>query len=101
LLTVPFDQLLSPTPLPPAPRIEPHAVMAVPVQLDEIAALLAGAEEPVIITDHGGRTEAERAVLVGLAQALAAPVFEFMLPAYHNVPRSHPLSMLGPVEPVL
>jgi acetolactate synthase I/II/III large subunit len=101
LLTVPFDQLLSPAPLPPAPRIEPRPVMAAPEQLDEIAALLAGAEEPLIITDHGGRTEAERAVLVGLAEALAAPVFEFMLPAYHNVPRAHPLAMLGPVEPVL
>jgi acetolactate synthase-1/2/3 large subunit len=28
-------------------------------------------------------------------------VFEFMQPAHHNVPRSHPLAMLGPVEPVL
>jgi acetolactate synthase-1/2/3 large subunit len=27
LLTVPFDQLLSPTPLPSAPRIEPHPVI--------------------------------------------------------------------------
>src|SRR5215813_3483197 len=101
LLTVPFDQLLSPTPLPPAPKIEPHPVMATPAQLDEISSLLAGAEEPIIITDHAGRTAEERAALVGLAEALAAPVFEFMLPAYHNVPRSHPLAMLGPVEPVI
>src|SRR5262249_35022805 len=76
LLTVPFDQLLSPAPLSAAPRIEPRPVMAAPAQLHEIAALLAGAEEPVIITDHGGRTEGERAALVGLAEALAAPVFE-------------------------
>ena len=101
LLTVPFDQLLSPAPLPPAPRIVARPVMAAPEQLDEIAALLAGADEPIIITDHGGRTEAERAALIGLAEAMAAPVFEFMLPAYHNVPRTHPLAMLGPVEPVL
>lgn len=101
LLTVPFDQLLSPVPLPPGPKIEPRPVMATPEQLDEIAALLAGSDEPIIITDHGGRTEVERASLIGLAEALAAPVFEFMLPAYHNVPRTHPLAMLGPVEPVL
>src|SRR5262245_66086223 len=75
--------------------------MAAPAQLDEIASLLAGAEEPIIITDHAGRTEEERAALIGLAEALGAPVFEFMLPAYHNVPRSHPLAMLGPVEPVI
>src|SRR5262249_32907895 len=101
LLTVPFDQLLSPAPFPPAPRTEAPPVMAAPAQLDEIAALLAGAEEPIIITDHGGRTGDERAALIGLAEALAAPIFEFMLPAYHNVPRSHPLAMLGPVEPVI
>src|SRR5262249_38501598 len=65
LLTVPFDQLLSPTPLPPAPRIEPHPVMAAPAQLDEISSLLAGAAEPIIITDHAGRTEADRAALIG------------------------------------
>jgi len=101
LLTVSFDQLLSPTPLPPASRIEPHPVMAAPGQLDDVAALLARAEEPVIITEHGGRTDGERAALIGLAEALAAPVFEFMLPAYHNVPRTHPLAMLGPVEPLV
>src|SRR5262249_53252758 len=55
LLPFPFDTLLSPAPSPPAPRIEPRPVMAAPEQLDEVAALLAGAEEPVIITDHGGR----------------------------------------------
>jgi len=101
LLTVPFDHLLGPVPLPPGARIEPRPVMAAAEQLEEIAALLAGAEEPVIITDHGGGTEGERLALVALAEALAAPVFEFMLPAYHNVPRSHPLAMLGLVEPVL
>jgi len=101
LLTIPFDHLLSPTPLPPAPRIDARPVMASHDQLDEIATLLVGADEPVIVTDHGGRTEAERAALVGLAEALAAPVFEFMLPSYHNVPRTHPLAMLGPAEPAL
>jgi acetolactate synthase I/II/III large subunit len=101
LLTVPFDHLLGPTPFPPSPRIVPHPVMATPGQLDEVATLLAEADDPLIITDHGGRTEAERAALIGLAESLAAPVFEFMLPAYHNVPRAHPLVMLGPVEPVL
>src|SRR5262249_7860121 len=82
LLTVSFDHLLSPTPLSAAPRIEPRPVMAAPAQLHEIAALLAGAEEPVIITDHGGRTEGERAALIGLAEAGAAPLFAVMLPSY-------------------
>jgi acetolactate synthase-1/2/3 large subunit len=76
-------------------------VIAAAEQLDEIAALLLGAEEPVVITEHGGRSAAERAALIGLAEALTAPIFETMMPAYHNAPRTHPLVMLGPVEPVL
>src|SRR6185369_15072725 len=43
----------------------------------------------------------ESAALVGLAEALSAPIFEFLFPAYHNAPRSHPLVMPGFVEPVL
>ena len=100
-MSVPFDLLMTPVPVPAQPAIAPRVVVAPPEQLDEIAALLAGSEEPVIITEHGGRTEAERAALLGLAEALAAPIFEFMMPAYHNAPRSHPLVMPGTVEPVL
>src|SRR5262249_31592562 len=84
LLTIPSDHRPSTPPLRPAPRTDARPVMASHDQLDEIATLLVGADEPVIVTDHGGRTEAERAALVGLAEALAAPVFEFMLPSYHN-----------------
>src|SRR5262249_34479973 len=101
LLSVPFDLLMSPVPLDPRPRIEPRPVMAPAEQLDDVAALLAGSALPIIITEHGGRTEDEAASLVGLAEALAAPVFEFMMPAYHNVPRTHPLAMPGTAEPVL
>src|SRR5262250_751948 len=101
LLAVPFDLLMSPVALEPGARIEPRPVVATAEQLDEVAALLRGAADPLIITDYGGRSAAERAALTALAEALAAPVFEFMQPSHHNVPRTHPLSMLGPVEPVL
>jgi acetolactate synthase-1/2/3 large subunit len=101
LLSVPFDLLMSPTPFEARPRIEPHPVLAPPVQLDEVAALLARSAEPIIITEHGGRTGAEADALLGLAESLAAPLFEFIMPAYHNAPRGHPLVMPGTVEPVL
>src|SRR5262249_44941302 len=101
LLSVPFDLLMSPIPFEARPKIEPQPVLAPPAQLDEIAVLLAGSKEPIIITEHGGRTEGEAAALIGLAEALAAPIFEFIMPAYHNAPRGHPLAMPGPVEPVL
>ena len=101
LISVPFDLLMSPIPFEARPKIEPQPVLAPPAQLDEIAILLARSAEPIIITEHGGRTEGEAAALIGLAEALAAPIFEFIMPAYHNAPRTHPLVMPGTVEPVL
>jgi acetolactate synthase-1/2/3 large subunit len=101
LLSVPFDLLMTPVALEHRPVIEPRPVVASPEQLDEIAALLARSAEPLIITEHGGRTGEEAAALVALAEALAAPVFEFMMPAYHNAPRSHPLVMPGTADPVV
>jgi len=101
LVSVPFDLLMSPIPFEARPKIEPRPVLAPAAQLDEIATLLARSAEPIIITEHGGRTEEEAAALIGLAEALAAPIFEFIMPAYHNAPRGHPLVMPGPVEPVL
>ena len=101
LVSVPFDLLMSPIAFEARPRIEPQPVLAPPAQLDAVAALLARSAEPLIITEHGGRTEGEAAALLGLAEALAAPIFEFIMPAYHNAPRGHPLVMPGTVEPVL
>jgi acetolactate synthase-1/2/3 large subunit len=101
LVSVPFDLLMSPVALELQPVIAPSPVLAAPEQLDEIAALLAASAEPIIVTEHGGRTAAESAALVALAEALSAPIFEFMMPAYHNAPRTHPLVMPGPVEPAL
>jgi acetolactate synthase-1/2/3 large subunit len=101
LVSVPFDLLMSALSFEARPRIEPQRVLAPPAQLDEIAALLARSAEPIIITEHGGRTEGEAGALIGLAEALAAPIFEFIMPAYHNAPRGHPLVMPGTVEPVL
>jgi acetolactate synthase I/II/III large subunit len=84
-----------PTWAPPTP------VVATPEHIDEVAQILAGAANPIIITEHGGRTDDERDALVRTAEALSAPVFEFWNPAYHNFPRSHPLYGMGPVERVL
>jgi acetolactate synthase I/II/III large subunit len=101
LLEIPFDLLVGgghgeiPTWVPPAP------VVATPEQIDEVTQILASAANPIIVTEHGGRTDDERDALVKIAEALSAPVFEFMMPAYHNFPRSHPLYGAGPVEAVL
>jgi acetolactate synthase-1/2/3 large subunit len=101
LVSVPFDVMMSPAPHQPQPRLAPRPVMAAPEQLDEVAALLARSEMPIILTEHAGRTESESAALVGLAEALSAPIFEFLMPAYHNAPRTHPLVMQGFIDPIL
>ncbi|MEV0947477.1 thiamine pyrophosphate-dependent enzyme [Rhodococcus sp. NPDC049939] len=101
VLEIPFDLLVGrsdeeiPTWVPPTP------VVAAPEQIEQVAQVLADATTPLIITEHGARTIDQRDTLVRLAEALSAPVFEPMSPAYHNFPRSHPLYVAGPVEPVL
>jgi len=101
LLEIPFDLLVGvgcdeiPTWVSPPPTV------ATPQQIDRVSQILADAVTPLIITEHGGRTDEERDALIRIAESLSAPVFEFMMPAYHNFPRSHPLYGAGPVEPVL
>src|SRR5215831_18172650 len=63
LLSVPFDLMMAPVAVPAQPAIAPRVVVAPPAQLDEIAALLTGSAEPIIITEHGGRSEDEAAAL--------------------------------------
>lgn len=101
LLEIPVDLLMH-TGHPEIPDwFAPTPLIAAPAQIEEVAGILSGAENPLIITEHGGRTDEERAALIAIAEALSAPVFEFMIPAYHNFPRSHPLYGAGPVEAVL
>nr|WP_167374045.1 thiamine pyrophosphate-dependent enzyme [Mycobacterium paraffinicum] len=101
LLEIPFQLLIGeghpgiPVWVPPAP------VVATRGQIDQVARVLASAANPIIITEHGGRTDDERKVLTSIAETLSAPVFEFWNPAYHNFPRSHRLYGAGPVEAVL
>lgn len=101
LLEVPF-QLLMADGHPEVPAwVSPAPIVATPEHIDRVAEILVGATNPVIITEHGGRTDADRNALKEIAEALSAPVFEFWNPAYHNFPRSHPLYGAGPVEAVL
>jgi acetolactate synthase-1/2/3 large subunit len=101
LLEIPFDLLMKPCTAEIPSWVSPVPVVTPATYIDEAARILAAAENPVIITEHGGRTEAERAALVAIAESLSAPVFEFMMPAFHNFPRSHPLYGAGPVEDML
>jgi acetolactate synthase I/II/III large subunit len=101
LLETPFQLLMAEGHTDVPAWATPAPVVATPQQIDLVAQILASAANPIIITEHGGRTDAERTALVGIAEALCAPVFEFWNPAYNNFPRSHPMYVAGPVEAVL
>jgi acetolactate synthase-1/2/3 large subunit len=58
--------------------------------LDEAAAILAKAENPVIITNWAGRNRNVMPVLTALAERYALPVVEFSN-RYVAMPRSHPM----------
>jgi acetolactate synthase-1/2/3 large subunit len=99
LLSVPFDLLMSRTPFEARRRIEPQPVLAPPAQRGRRPA------RPERRADHHHRARrphrGRSRCSPRPAEALAAPIFEFIMPAYHNAPRSHPLVMPGTVEPVL
>jgi acetolactate synthase-1/2/3 large subunit len=65
--------------------------MADPAALEELAATLAGAKNPLIITEEAGRSTAVVESLVELAQLLGAGVVESRASSYVNFPRTHVL----------
>jgi acetolactate synthase-1/2/3 large subunit len=101
LLEIPFQLFMGEGHAEIPAWVPPTPVVATPEHIGRVAQILAGAANPIIITEHGGRTDDERDALISIAEALSAPVFEFPFPAYHNFPRSHPLYGAGPVEAVL
>ena len=68
----------------PAPMADPGAI-------DELAAMLASAKNPVIITEEAGRSTGWWRKLVELAELLGAGVVESRASSYVNFPRTHPL----------
>ena len=68
----------------PAPVADPAAV-------EDLAALLTGAKNPLIITEEAGRDPAVVEKLVELAELLGAGVVESRASSYVNFPRTHPL----------
>ena len=74
-----------------AENVPVPAPMADPTAIDELAALLAGAKNPVIITEEAGRSAVTVEKLVELAELLGAGVVESRASSYVNFPRTHPL----------
>jgi acetolactate synthase-1/2/3 large subunit len=81
------------------PRMQPSAPVAGPEAIDEVAALLAKARNPIAITAASGRDPESVPQLVRLAETLGMPVFS--TGTYMNFPVTHPLHQPYPVDQVL
>jgi acetolactate synthase I/II/III large subunit len=74
----------------PARMATPGPLLPSPESVAEAAQLLASARNPLIIVKAAGRDPGAVAALVGLAEALGAPVFD-QFHTYVNFPQDHPL----------
>ena len=89
-------------PVPPVERFAPPARLgADPAVLDRAAALLRGAQRPVIVAEYLGRTPAAVPALIRLAELLAAPVIDLYGHGRFNFPNTHPLDLTGAEADVL
>ncbi len=70
--------------VPPAPKLAP-----LPRDVEEIAALLRAAKNPVIVVEGAGRDPAAFHALVKLADALAVPVINGRASVYTNFPKNN------------
>jgi thiamine pyrophosphate-dependent acetolactate synthase large subunit-like protein len=98
-VSVPMEHLFETMPkdAPPAAGLARPAA-ASPEALDELAASLVGAANPLIVTEEAGRSVRAVEHLVALAELLGAPVLEGWHPSYVNFPRDHPLyGGIGPL----
>ena len=94
-----FDTKISPINRFPAIMSDP--TVASSKHLDEAAKIIASAENPIIITESFGGSKRATDLLDRFANAIAAPVFEWFIPANANFDRSSPLHGKGNVEDVL
>ena len=91
-VSVPMELLFETLSTDPPPVASfPRPATASPQALDELAAMLTEASNPVIVTEEVGRSPRAVEHLVALAESLGAPVVEGWAPAYVNFPRRHPL----------
>jgi benzoylformate decarboxylase len=68
-----------------------RAAAASPEAIDELAALLDGAEAPALVVGAGADTQEGWAALVALAEHLSCPVFTEAFGARAGFPQDHPL----------
>ncbi|MCP4891286.1 MAG: hypothetical protein GY904_32415, partial [Planctomycetaceae bacterium] len=83
------------------PKLDSDAGSASSRHLDRVASMIAAADNPIIVTESFAETEDATQLLDSFANVIAAPVFEWWMPAYKNIDRTSPLHGKGNVEAVL
>lgn len=76
---------------PPSERTTAPAPTANAAGIEELAAMLTGAKNPIIISEEAGRSAAIVGRMVELAELVGAPVIESRSTGFLNFPRNHPL----------
>lgn len=93
-MTLPREVLASPIQnfgyTSPSPRAAPTAPFPDPGAIEHAAEMIAGAEDPLIITSCSGRNEEEVEALSTLAERAAIPVTQ-RKPRYMCLPSDHPM----------
>jgi acetolactate synthase I/II/III large subunit len=101
LVEIPVDLLIEEAFEIQPPALPTTTLVAPPAEIEILADMLAGAENPIIRTGYAGRMPEAREALIVIAEKLGAPVYEFFMPNHHNFPRSHPLHGVGDIEEVI
>jgi benzoylformate decarboxylase len=94
LVIVPMDDWIAPADEElrvAAPKRLRYATQADPAAVDELAALVEGAEHPALVVGSGADDPETWSALVALAEKLVAPVWQEAFTARAGFPQDHPL----------
>ena len=84
----------NPRTVPPAPRM-----LTAPEDIEKLAAQLANAKHPVVITEGAGQSAETYEALIALCEKFAVPVVEKPGALFANFPKDHPLHQGTDITP--
>lgn len=101
-LNIPLEVLLDPwEEREVKPIAAPGTTISSPEEVRAVLDLIAGAAEPVIITETAGREVGGMEALIDVAETLRIPVVEPNSAVCANFPRTHELHAGGDIEPFM
>jgi acetolactate synthase I/II/III large subunit len=102
-LNIPVEVLLDEWNVPPGktPVAAPGRRVSPPREVEQLADLIAAAENPIILTESVGRSPDAFDALVAFAEAFGVPVIETQGTVCGNFPKTHPLYLGSRLEPFM